>query len=118
VRPNLKKLRKNKGLTLKQLSEKSGLGLSTLGNFETGRYDMSPGNLEKLAEVLEVSVQEILENPPAPTPYPDDHSGYGVQILKDAEKPITAADFAETKERIKTLEEKLDRLLKHLGATP
>ena len=51
-------------------------------------------------------------------PSPDGHSGYGVPLLKDAEKPITAADFAETNDRIKQLEEKLDLLLKHLGAKP
>lgn len=57
---SLKKIRKLKGWTLKELSERSGIPLSTIGNFETGRTRVSPKVLKKLSVSLRVSENQIL----------------------------------------------------------
>lgn len=57
---SLKRLRKERGFTLKQLSHKSGVALSTISNFELGRSGMSPEFLKKIAGILAVSPAEIL----------------------------------------------------------
>lgn len=51
----LRKLRKNKALTLEELSKKSGVPVSTIHNLENAKYK-SPRNenIEKLATALEV----------------------------------------------------------------
>jgi transcriptional regulator with XRE-family HTH domain len=56
---NLKKVRKNKGYTLKQLADISGLPVSTIGNFETGKFEMSLEKITILSKVLEVTPEEL-----------------------------------------------------------
>lgn len=56
----LKEIRKAKGLTLQELSHQSGIPLSTIGNFETGRCGASILVLNKLAATLQVSIDQIL----------------------------------------------------------
>lgn len=93
---NLKKLRKNKGITLKELAAKTGLGVSTIGNFETGRYEMAQENLKKIADVLEVSILEI-ERPifhEEPT-----HAREPPPSYKAMEKRLTIEDRLERLER-------------------
>lgn len=59
--PNfLKRLRKARGVTLKQLSQESGFGVSTINNFENGRTGVSPEFLAEMARILKVSVEEIV----------------------------------------------------------
>ena len=55
----LKVVRKSQGITLKKLAAKTGIALSTLGNFETGRYPLSQEFLERVAKELHVDVSEI-----------------------------------------------------------
>lgn len=59
MRKFLKQRRQNAGLTLAQLSEKSGIALSTLGNFEKGRSNLSKEKLRSLAAFLGCSPEEI-----------------------------------------------------------
>ena len=59
----LKRIRKDRGVTLKALSEASGYGESTINNFENGRTAASQEFLEKMANVLSVSVENILSEP-------------------------------------------------------
>jgi hypothetical protein len=109
------------GKNVSELPVFIGISPSMLHSYRSGKLPISAKAWRKLeaAELKIVDSQTLKQTQKIKeTHYPDDHSGYGVQILKDAEKPITAADFAETKDRIKTLEEKLDLLLKHLGAKP
>ncbi len=57
---SLKEIRKSRGWTLKKLSERSGVPLSTIGNFENGKVGVSLPVLKKLAFALEVSLDRLL----------------------------------------------------------
>ena len=55
----IKKYRKARKLTMEQLSEKSGINLSTLKKYETDNRNPKLEQLSKIAEALEVSVFEF-----------------------------------------------------------
>jgi transcriptional regulator with XRE-family HTH domain len=57
----LKALRERRGMTQKQLAEKSGVGRSHLARLETGRQDPTLSTLERLAKALGVKVGRLLE---------------------------------------------------------
>lgn len=57
----IKKYRKARKLTMEQLSEKSGINLSTLKKYETDNRNPKLEQLSKIAEALEVSVFEFLD---------------------------------------------------------
>lgn len=57
----IKKYRKARKLTMEQLSEKSGINLSTLKKYETDNRNHKLEQLSKIAEALEVSVFEFLD---------------------------------------------------------
>jgi transcriptional regulator with XRE-family HTH domain len=53
-------MRKKKQLSLKQLSDKTGLSISFLSNYENGKVNISIASLIKIAAVLEVPVAQLL----------------------------------------------------------
>lgn len=57
----IKKYRKARKLTMEQLSEKSGINISTLKKYETDNRNPKLEQLSKIAEALEVSVFEFLD---------------------------------------------------------
>ena len=57
----IKKYRKARKLTMEQLSEKSGINLSTLKKYETDNRNPKLEQLSKIADALEVSVFEFLD---------------------------------------------------------
>ena len=57
----IKKYRKARKLTMEQLSEKSGINLSTLKKYETDNRNPKLEQLSKIAEAFEVSVFEFLD---------------------------------------------------------
>ncbi|AKJ63333.1 helix-turn-helix domain-containing protein [Kiritimatiella glycovorans] len=57
----LRDLRRDRGLTLKDLSEATGVALSTIGNYETGRRGLSEASRAKIARYLEIP-EETLKN--------------------------------------------------------
>ena len=57
----IKKYRKARKLTMEQISEKSGINLSTLKKYETDNRNPKLEQLSKIAEALEVSVFEFLD---------------------------------------------------------
>lgn len=57
---NLKVARVKKGLTQKELGELVGVSSSTLWRIETGKQIPKVDILLKLAEILEVSAEELL----------------------------------------------------------
>lgn len=60
---NLKQIRINKKLTLKQLSIKTGISITYLNDLENlYRINPSPEKIDKLCEVLGVSEKELREN--------------------------------------------------------
>lgn len=59
---SLKSIRTRMGFTLRDLAKVSGVGVSTIGNFENGRTEVSPEILKKLSSVLRCSEAELLED--------------------------------------------------------
>lgn len=57
----IKKYRKARKLAMEQLSEKSGINLSTLKKYKTDNRNPKLEQLSKIAEALEVSVFEFLD---------------------------------------------------------
>ena len=61
IQERLKDLRVEKGLTLEQLAEQTGISKSALGKYETEEYkDMSPFNLATLAKFYGVATDYLL----------------------------------------------------------
>ena len=56
----LKSIREGKCLTQQQLSDRSGVSVRTIQNYESGSYSPRFGIVDKLAEALEVSSPELL----------------------------------------------------------
>lgn len=61
VGDKLKALRKQNKLTLKELSEKTNLSISFISDIENKRRNPSIDNLKILANALNVSVSELLD---------------------------------------------------------
>ncbi len=59
---DLKKLRKQKGLTQKQVGDKIGCDPSTVSRYENGKLEITSNLLEDLADIYGVSVSYILES--------------------------------------------------------
>lgn len=57
----LKRLRKLKGWTQTEASERSGIDIRNLSRYETDSVTPRRGTLEKLAEVYDVAIEELLE---------------------------------------------------------
>ena len=62
IAENIKYLRKQKHMTQKQLSEKTGLAVITIQQYEAGKYSPKHDNLIKLATALECEVSDIDES--------------------------------------------------------
>lgn len=63
VGAKIKKLRLEKGVTLKELSEKSDLSIGFLSQLERGMTTIAIDSLEKLAEILEVHLTYFFDYP-------------------------------------------------------
>lgn len=60
---NVKKLRKERGLTLRDLANKSGLAFGAIGNIERGVIkDPHLSTVIKLAKAFNISVNELISN--------------------------------------------------------
>lgn len=55
----LKKARELAGMTLKEVGEATGMHFTTIQNFETGKRNISPLLLQRLAEMYGVKVEDI-----------------------------------------------------------
>lgn len=66
----LTSLCKSKGMTLAELSRRTGIPKQTLHNWTIGRRSINPDQLKKVSQVLEVSVHYLLygENDPFEAP--------------------------------------------------
>lgn len=60
VGENIKKYRKNSNLTQKQLAEKIGITASAISKYEKGDRELGWETLYKIADVLEVSINDLL----------------------------------------------------------
>jgi len=61
----LRKLRKDRGLTVKKLADKSGVSYRTLLHYETGERNIDGAKLDTLISIsmaLNVDIRDILES--------------------------------------------------------
>ncbi len=56
---NLKRLREQQALSLTDLAQKSGVNRITIHRIENGKQKPMPRTVRKLAEALQVSVEEL-----------------------------------------------------------
>lgn len=57
----LRKIRRNKDLTQEQLAEAVGVSVDFIGNIERGKSAPSFPTIEKLAEVLQVPIEDFFQ---------------------------------------------------------
>ncbi len=60
---NVKRFRKKKGLTIKELSERCKSSVSTISQIETGKRDATFKVIFKIAEALEIDISELVSSP-------------------------------------------------------
>jgi transcriptional regulator with XRE-family HTH domain len=86
----LKQLREERGLSQVKLAARADLNPATVNQIERGMRDASPGTLRKLADALEVSLYDLLEEeaPIVLAPQPEEVSG-GERRVDSKPPPIT-----------------------------
>jgi len=60
---NIKAIRESQGMTQRDLSDKTGITEGHIGNIESGRNDCTAEKAKKIAEVLGVTLDELLSEP-------------------------------------------------------
>jgi len=68
VGQRLARLRKERGLTQKQIAERTGLIQELVSNYETDKLRLNADMILRFAEVLEVSTDELLRGSKTKTP--------------------------------------------------
>ncbi len=57
----LRQLRRERALSLRDLSQTTGVAFDTISRLETGKQDAQPKTLRKLAEALGVEPKELMK---------------------------------------------------------
>jgi DNA-binding XRE family transcriptional regulator len=65
---NLRRLRKARGYTQRQLAKLCGFSTSYIGNVEQGSVNITLANLETLAKGLNCAAEDLLRRPPDRNP--------------------------------------------------
>ncbi|MCM1112188.1 MAG: helix-turn-helix domain-containing protein [Muribaculum sp.] len=55
-------VRKSKGVTLEELAERSGIGRSTINNFENGKGSPRLLQMEQIAKALECRITDLFDS--------------------------------------------------------
>lgn len=63
ISKNLKRIRKEKGLTQRELAKKAGIVYSTYSNYENGNRLPKPETIQDIANALNVSTLDLIEVP-------------------------------------------------------
>lgn len=58
---NMRELRKQKGLTMKELGKAVGVAESTISLYENGKHEPDLTTMKRIADVLEVSIDELID---------------------------------------------------------
>ncbi|MBR5978145.1 MAG: helix-turn-helix domain-containing protein [Verrucomicrobia bacterium] len=103
MRNNLKKLRKAHGWTLRELSERSGIAISTLGNFENGCTGISVPALLKLAHLFQISLDQLL--------FGSGEDGLNLNVRKPSLVPVISWARAGSARDYSDLSSQLDEVL-------
>ena len=67
---NMRELRKQRGLTMKELGKAVGVAESTISLYETGKHEPDILTMQRIAAVLGVSVDALLGADPHDSPPP------------------------------------------------
>ena len=59
---NIRKIRLSQKMSQNQLAYEAGVTREFVNKVETGKYNISVKNLEKLAQILEVDIRNLFEN--------------------------------------------------------
>lgn len=89
----LKQLRTERGLTLDQLADVSGLSKGFLSQLETGARQPSTDTLRTLSQALEVTEADLIVTPGFAEPAPKDTMARRVLSAMDSATPTTEPDF-------------------------
>ncbi|MFP7234184.1 helix-turn-helix transcriptional regulator [Bacillus subtilis] len=95
----LKKLRREKNLSQKELGNKLGLAESTIGMYEQGKRQPDYETLLKIADFFEVTLDFLLGNPKDASSVKEKEAAY---IISDPDLQIAfkdASDFSEEARR-------------------
>jgi len=95
----LRKFRKNKGWTLKKMSEKLGLHWTTIQAWEKGKYGIPSTKVDKVCKVLGISPSLLFEEKPDKITYPyveGIFSGTAVLASKNISKNINIKEILPT----------------------
>lgn len=79
---NLKKIRKERGLTVKEVVEGAGIPMRTYQNYEYMERKIGAGTLQKLADFYGVTTDYLLGREPAPDPFAD------LNLNKESEEDV------------------------------
>ncbi|EUJ22965.1 transcriptional regulator [Listeria grandensis FSL F6-0971] len=105
---NIRKYRKAKKLTAKELGKKVGLAESTISGYENGLREPNIPTLMKLSEILDVSVDSLIGSSEVSDPQVND-------LAFDNLEGLTVEDLKKVKGYIETLKrhrEELDKFEK------
>lgn len=59
---NIRKIRISQKMSQNQLAYETGITREFINKIETGKYNISIKNLEKIAQILEIDIKNLLEN--------------------------------------------------------
>jgi transcriptional regulator with XRE-family HTH domain len=62
VGSNIRKIRISQKMSQNQLAYETGITREFINKIETGKYNISIKNLEKIAQILEIDIKNLLEN--------------------------------------------------------
>ena len=82
----LKEVREELGFSQKELSDKSGIALSTISGIELGKHKARPTTLRKLADAMGVDIREITRGPLVPVQVPNMPGVYGLMSVEDLKR--------------------------------
>lgn len=78
----IKEIRKKRGLTLKEVSEQTGLAISFLSQMERGKSPITLVSLKKIANVLEFPMKELFAEPDIEEEYVHSNSAHMLEGLR------------------------------------
>lgn len=88
---NVRRMRREKGLSQQELADLAGVGQDSISAIETGKHEPHPRTLRKLAKALDAEVADFFKEPALPLA---EAPGTGPSLL---DKALTAAVQDETK---------------------
>lgn len=89
----IRAIRKEKGMTQKQVADRCGMADSAIRKYESGRQNPKLDTLKKIADALEVSIDVLLDIKPLPSQDITDHNGENIILDESLQNFIAFNDF-------------------------